>query len=124
MENELARIVVDCCYKIHSRYGPGLLESVYEQILFYELSQSGLFVERQKSIALVHKDLIIPVAFRADLIIEGKLLLELKAVDEMPKLFYKKVVTYLKLTGIHLGLLINFNEPYLKDGIKRIVNNL
>lgn len=124
MENELARIVVDCCYRMHSRYGPGLLESVYEQILFYELSQSGLFVERQKSIPLIHEDLIIPVAFRADLIIEGKLLLELKAVDEMPKLFYKKVVTYLKLTGIHLGLLINFNEPYLKDGIKRIVNNL
>ncbi|MGZ5191836.1 MAG: GxxExxY protein [Flavisolibacter sp.] len=123
-ENELAKIVVDVCYKIHQRYGPGLLESVYEEIVSYELRKLNLKVSRQVPISLSHEDLYIKVAFRADLIVNEKLLLELKAVDDLPKVYYKKTVTYLKLTNIKLGLLINFSVPYIKEGIHRIVNNL
>jgi GxxExxY protein len=123
-ENLIASIIVDLCYKLHRSYGPGLMESVYEEVLCYELKALGLFVERQKTIPIVHKELVIPVAFRADLIVEKRVLIELKAVDEIPKLFYKKTLTYLRLTNLKLGLLINFNVPFIKEGIKRIVNNL
>ena len=123
-ENELASITVNLCYKIHQQYGPGLLESVYEEILCYELKKAGLKVNRQPPIPLVHDNLFIKIAFRADIIIEDKLLLELKSVDELPKFYFKKVVTYLTLTNLRLGLLINFNVRLIKDGIHRIVNNL
>ena len=123
-ENELAKIVVDLCFKIHQKYGPGLYESVYEEILFYELSKIGLFVQKQQPISLLHEELIIGVAFRADLIIERKLLVELKSVDVLPKNYYKQVITYLRLTGLKLGLLINFNVGLMKEGVHRIVNNL
>ena len=123
-ENEFARIVIDLCFKIHQKYGPGLFESVYEKILFYELSKLGLFVQRQHPVSLQHEDLFIGVAFRADLIIERKLLVELKSLDVLPKNYYKQVITYLRLTGLKLGLLINFNVVLIKDGIHRIVNNL
>jgi len=123
-ENELAKVVVDLCFKIHQQYGPGMLESVYERILAYELRKLGLFIECQKSIPLFHEDLYISNAFRADIIIEDKLLLELKAVDVLPKEYFKTVVTYLKLTDIHLALLVNFDVGLIKDGIHRIVNKL
>jgi GxxExxY protein len=123
-ENELAKIVVDVCFKMHIQYGPGLLESVYEQILCYELKKLDFDVKRQVPISLKHEDLFIKIAFRADLIINDKLLIELKAVDDMPKVYYKKTVTYLKLTNIKLALLINFCVPYIKDGIHRIANDL
>jgi GxxExxY protein len=123
-ENELAKIVVDVCYKIHQRYGPGLLESVYEEIVTYELRKLDLRVSRQAPISLKHEQLFIKIAFRADLIVNEKLLIELKAVDDLPKVFYKKTVTYLKLTNLKLGLLINFSVPFIKEGIHRIVNNL
>jgi len=122
--NDLATIVINTCFKIHQQYGPGLLESVYEEILSYELQIAGLKVSRQQAISLIHEDLVIKIAFRADLIIEDILLVELKAVDDIPKVYYRKVLTYLKLTDLRLGLLINFSVSILKDGIHRIANNL
>jgi GxxExxY protein len=123
-ENEIANVIVDLCYKIHRQYGPGLFESVYERILCYELSKMGFTIKQQMPIPLNHEQLIINVAFRADLIVDGKVLVELKSVDVLPKAYYKQVVTYLKLTGLKLGLLVNFNVALIKDGIHRIVNNL
>jgi GxxExxY protein len=122
-ENEIAKVTVDLCYKIHKQYGPGLFESVYERILFHELKKRGLNVRQQVSIPLIHDDLIINVAFRADLIVEGKVLIELKSVDVLPPAYYKQVITYLKLTNLNLWLLVNFNVGLIKDGIHRIVNN-
>jgi GxxExxY protein len=123
-ENELGSIVVALCFKIHRKYGPGLFESVYEEILCYELKKAGLSIKRQHYVALVHEDLFIPCAFRADVIVEDKLLIENKSVDDLPKHSYKQVFTYLKLTEIKLGYLINFNVGLMKEGIHRIVNNL
>ena len=123
-ENEIATVVVDLSYQIHKQYGPGLLESVYEEILYYELKQLGFSVERQKPIPLHHKEIYIPVAFRADLIINNRLLVELKSVETLPKHYYKIVLTYLTLTKLKLALVVNFNVELIKDGIRRVVNNL
>lgn len=123
-ENEIATVVVDKAFKIHKLFGPGMFESVYETLLKYELRKVFGNVKRQCSIPLVHENLVVPEAFKADLIVEDKVLIELKSVEEMGKLPYKQVTTYLNLTGYHLGLLINFNTILIKDGIKRIVNDL
>ena len=123
-ENEIAKIIVDRAFHIHTELGPGLLESVYEEILYYELSQNGLFVEKQKPIPVIWKEVKMDVGFRADLIVERKVLVELKSVEAITPLFPKITLNYLKLTKIKLGLLINFNVPLIKDGIQRIVNNL
>ena len=123
-ENELSKIIVNACYKIHYELGPGLLESVYEEILFYELTASGLKVERQKPIPLNWKGIKMEIGFRADLIVEEKVVVELKSVEAIAPVHPKQVLTYLKVTGLKLGLLINFNEKFIKDGITRIVNNL
>ena len=123
-ENEISKIVVDACYNIHYELGPGLLESVYEEILYYELIHHGLKVERQKPIPLRWKDIKMEIGFRADLIIENKVVIELKTVESISPVHPKQVLTYLKITGLKLGLLINFNEKLIKDGITRIVNNL
>jgi len=123
-ENEIAKIIVNKAFYIHSELGPGLLESVYEEILNYELAQAGLFVERQKPIPVIWKEIKMDVGFRADLIVEKKVLVELKSVEAITPLFPKITLNYLKLTQIKLGLLINFNVPLIKDGIQRIVNNL
>lgn len=123
-ENEIAKVVVHTAFKIHNLFGPGLLESVYEELMYYELRKEFDDVRRQQTIPLVHEQLYISVAFRADLIVENKLLVELKSVEEIPKVDYKRVKTYLHLTGYKLGLMINFNVPLIKDGIRRIVNGL
>jgi GxxExxY protein len=123
-ENEISKIIVDACYKIHYELGPGLLESVYEEILFYELTTIGLNVERQKPIPLVWKEIKMEIGFRADLIVENKVVVELKSVESIAPVHPKQLLTYLKITGLKLGLLINFNEKLIKDGITRIVNNL
>lgn len=123
-ENGLSGIIVDTCYQIHTRLGPGLLESVYEEILFYELRKRELFVERQKAIPVIWDNLKMELGFRADLIVENKVLIELKSVEMLAAVHYKQVLTYLKLTTLKLGLLVNFNEKLIKTGIKRIVNNL
>lgn len=123
-ENELSAVIVNTCYHIHKKLGPGLLESVYEEILFYELIHEGLFVERQKVIPVVWDNLTMELGFRADIIVENKVLIEIKSVENIHPVHQKQVLTYLKLTDIKLGLLINFNDKLIKDGIQRIVNNL
>lgn len=123
-ENELSSIIVDCCYHIHVELGPGLLESIYEEVLYFELKRIGLNVERQKAIPVTWKDIKLEMGFRADLIVENKVIIEIKSVEEIHPVHPKQVLTYLKLTGLKLGLLINFNSPLIKTGVTRIVNNL
>lgn len=123
-ENDLAKITVNCCFKIHSELGPGLLESVYEEILFHELTKNNLRIQRQKGIPVYWDGIKLDLGFRADLIIEDKLVVEIKSVEGICPVHYKQLLTYLKLSNIKLGLLVNFNEYLIKDGIKRIANNL
>ncbi|HZW62873.1 MAG TPA: GxxExxY protein [Flavobacteriaceae bacterium] len=123
-ENQIAKILVDVCYKLHVQLGPGLLESVYETILYYELTELGLKVEKQKPIPVIWNEIKMELGFRADLIIENKVIVEIKSVEQIAPVHPKQLLTYLKITGLKLGLLINFNEPLIKTGIKRIVNNL
>ncbi|MFH6958175.1 GxxExxY protein [Flavobacterium aquidurense] len=123
-ENEISTIVVDVCYKMHVKLGPGLLESVYEAILYYELTKKGLFVERQKALPVIWDELKLDIGFRTDLIVENKLILEIKSIEKITEVHAKQIMTYLKITKMKLGLLINFNVPLIKFGITRIVNNL
>ena len=123
-ENDLASIIVDCCYHIHVNLGPGLLESVYEEILYSELTEIGLKVERQKQLPVVWKGRTLDLGFRTDLIVENKVIIEIKSVIEIHPVHPKQLLTYLKLTDLKLGLLINFNSPLIKTGITRIVNGL
>jgi GxxExxY protein len=123
-ENELSKIIVDACYNIHVELGPGLFESVYEEILTYELIQRGLKISRQQGIPVIWKGEKMELGFRADLIVENKVLIEIKSVELIAPVHQKQVQTYLKLTGLKLGLLINFNQVLIKNGIQRIVNNL
>mgnify|MGYP000926568907 FL=1 len=123
-ENELSRIIVDISYKIHRKLGPGLLESVYEAILFYELSSLNLNVERQKPIPILWEEIQLDIGFRSDLIVENKVIIEIKSVEQISNVHPKQLLTYLRVTKLKLGLLINFNEALIKNGITRIVNNL
>ena len=123
-ENEIAKIIVNTAYNIHVKLGPGLLESVYEEIMYYELKKQGLKVERQKAIPVYWDKIKMPIGFRADLIIENKVIIELKSVESIAPVHPKQLLTYLKITDLKLGLLINFNEKLIKNGITRIVNNL
>jgi GxxExxY protein len=123
-ENELSGIIVNTSFKIHSELGPGLLESIYEEILAYELTKKGLAVEVQKPIIVNWDNKRMSVGFKADIIVENKVIIELKSVKEIDDRNKKQLLTYLKITGLKLGLLINFNEAFLKDGIIRIVNRL
>ena len=123
-ENEIATKVLDICFDIHRKLGPGLLESVYEEILCYELAKRGIPFERQKSIPVYWDGVKMGIGFRSDVIVAGKVIVELKSVENMSPVFPKVVLTYLKITGLKLGLLINFHEKLLKNGISRIANNL
>lgn len=123
-ENEVSAIILDTSIKLHVMYGPGLFESVYEEVLWYELVKHGLSVERQKAIPFIHKEIKLEAGFRADLIIENRVLVEVKSVAALADVHFKQVQTYLKLTGLKLGLLINFNESLLKKGYHRIANKL
>ncbi len=124
-ENELAKIVISIGYDIHTNLGPGLFESVYETIMEHELIHSkNLSVQRQSPIPVIWKNQKMDLGFRSDLIIENKLIVEIKSIDTVAPVHYKQVLTYLKLTNVKLGILINFNEELLKTGIKRIVNGL
>jgi len=123
-ENEISGIIIDVAYQVHTRLGPGLLESVYEEIMYYELLKRGLQVDRQKGIPVVWEDIKMEVGFRADLFVEKKVIVELKSVELLAKVTPKITLTYIRLADIKLGLIINFGERYLKDGIKRIVNGL
>ena len=123
-ENELSRIVFDSALKVHQSLGPGLLESAYEECLFYELKKSGLYVEKQKALPLIYEDVKLDVGYRIDIIIENKVILEIKSVEALNDLHFAQILTYLKLTNCKLGMLINFNVTLIKNGIKRVVNNL
>ncbi|MUG96793.1 GxxExxY protein [Scytonema sp. UIC 10036] len=123
-ENEIAREIVDAAYKVHTTLGPGLLESVYEAVMYYELQKRGLFVLKQQPIPVVYEDVKLEEGFRADLIIEGKVIVELKSVETIHPVHKKQLLTYLRLTNNKLGLLINFGALLIKDGISRVVNNL
>lgn len=120
---KIAREVVDSGYRMHTRLGPGLLESVYEVVLAKLLADRGFCVERQKSVPIIFEGLRFEEGFRADLLVEGKLLVEIKSVENLIPVHSKQVLTYLKLLHLPLGLLINFGSPVFKSGIKRIVNN-
>ncbi|MGA7877213.1 MAG: GxxExxY protein [Desulfoferrobacter sp.] len=120
---EIAREAVDCGYEVHTGLGPGLLESVYEVVLAKKIADCGLFVERQKPIPIVFEGLRFDEGFRADLLVERKLLIELKSVENMAPIHGKQVLTYLRLLNLPLDLLMNFDAPTFKDGIKRIMNN-
>jgi GxxExxY protein len=123
-ENELAAKVVDSCFKIHSMYGPGLFESVYEEIFCYEWNKNCIPYTRQCGIKVIHEGIDMGIGFVPDIIIDNKLILELKSVECLADVHYKQLLTYLRLTKLKLGLLINFNVPLIKNGIHRIVNNL
>jgi GxxExxY protein len=116
--------VVDLCLKIHRTLGPGLLESVYEEVLCFELKRSGLNFRRQPVIDVVYEGIKMDMGFRADIIVEDRLIVELKSVESIAPVYSKVLLTYLRLTDKKLGLLINFNVELIKNGIKRVVNNL
>lgn len=121
-EDELAKATIDSCIEIHRRLGPGLLESAYESILAFELGKRGLAIERQVPIPLVWNGMLVEESYRADIIVEGKLLLELKSQERLLPVHKKQVLTYLKILDMRLGLLLNFGEELMKNGIIRIVN--
>jgi GxxExxY protein len=123
-ENEIASQVVDAAFKIHSTLGPGLFESVYERVLVYELKKRGMEVLNQHPVPVVYDTIRIDEAFRADLIVGNLVIVELKSVEEIALVHKKQLLTYLRLSGMRLGLLINFNVDYIKEGIVRVVNNL
>jgi GxxExxY protein len=123
-ENHIGDIVVNAAIAIHRELGPGLLESVYETVLSYELEKRGLKVERQVPVPITYKDIQFNEGFRADIIVEKKVILELKSVENMTAAHRKQLQTYLRLTGCKLGYLLNFGAALMKDGIKRAVNNL
>jgi GxxExxY protein len=123
-ENEIAKIIVDVAFKIHTQYGPGLLESAYQALMVYELCKRGLKVEAEKPISLQHEGVIIEVAYRADLFVEDKVIVELKSVEEVAKVHKKQLKTYLKIADKRLGLLINFGAELIKDGISRVANGM
>ena len=123
-ENELSRIIVNSCFKVHVNLGPGLLESVYEEVLAHELIKRNLQIKKQQGLPVVYEQIKLDLGFRADLIVEDKVIIEIKSVEAIAPVHQKQLLTYLKLTGIKLGLLVNFNEALIKDGIQRVVNNL
>ena len=118
-ENELATIAVDICFKIHNNLGPGLLESVYEAAFAHELDKRNIPYSRQQGIVANYENIVLDVGFRADIIMENKLVVEIKSVEHLEKVHHKTVLTYLKLTGIKLAILVNFNVNLIKDGLHR-----
>jgi GxxExxY protein len=123
-ENEIATAVVDAAYHVHTELGPGLLETVYEVALAHELKKRGLRSDRQVPIAIEYDGIKFDEGFRADILVEDKVILELKSIEELARVHHKQLLTYLRLADKHLGLLVNFGQEYIKDGIKRIVNGL
>ncbi len=123
-ENEIAAVIVECSFNVHRILGPGLLESTYKDCLRYELEQKGILVECEKALPLIYKGEKLNSGYRVDLLVENKVIVELKAVEVLIPIYYAQFLTYLKLSDRKLGLLINFNEYLIKDGIKRVVNKL
>ena len=124
IENDVSKILIDVFIKVHRQLGPGLLESVYEEAICYELKKRGLNYKRQQAIPVIYDYVKMEIGFRADVIVENKVIVEIKSVELFAPVHSKILLTYLKLTTIKLGLLVNFNVNLVKDGIVRIVNNL
>jgi GxxExxY protein len=123
-ENELSRIIVDSAFKIHTTFGPGLYESVYETTMAHELQRRGCSIVRQRGIPVLYEDSRLELGFRADIIVDRKVIIEVKSIEALAPVHAKQLRTYLRLTDLRLGLLINFNVDLIKDGIRRVVNNL
>jgi len=124
IENKIASSILDQAFKIHNELGPGLLESVYERCIKYELEQIGHNVQTQVPVPLTYKSLQFETGFKIDLLVDNLVLIELKAIEALAPIHFAQTLTYLKITKLKLGLLINFNNKFLKDGIHRVVNNL
>ena len=119
--NQITEQILKCAFKVHSELGPGLLESAYEECLFYELKQAGLIVEKQKALPLVYHEVKLDAGYRIDLLVEGSVVVEIKAVETLNDVHTAQVLTYLKLSKCKVGLLLNFNVASLKNGIKRLI---
>jgi GxxExxY protein len=124
IENEISEKIIGCAIEVHKSLGPGLLESAYLECMFYELQKTGLNVEKQKPLPLVYKEVKLDFGYRIDLVVEGKVIIELKSVEALNEIHIAQVLTYLKLSECKLGLLMNFNVLRVVDGIKRLVNKL
>jgi GxxExxY protein len=118
---KIFKSILDCSFKLHSALGPGLLESAYTECLCYELEQSGYYVEKQKPLPLIYKEVKLDAGYRIDLLVEDSVVIEIKSVDALADIHLAQILTYLKLSGCKLGLLVNFNVAHLKEGIKRVV---
>lgn len=123
-ENEISKVIVNCAYKVHTALGPGLLESSYQECLFYELQKEGLTVEKQKPLPLIYEEVKLDIGYRVDLMVNNKVIIEIKSIDALNDVHMAQILTYLKLSGCRLGLLINFNIALIKNGIRRVVNKL
>ncbi|MFD2285655.1 GxxExxY protein [Pedobacter petrophilus] len=123
-ENELSKIVIGLGIEVHNALGPGLLERAYQECLFYKIAKSGLFVEKEKAMPLIFEDVRLNCGYRIDILVENRLVLELKSVEALNDIHLAQTLTYMKLGNYKLGLLMNFNVNRLKDGLKRVVNGL
>jgi GxxExxY protein len=123
-ENELSRVVIGLAIKVHSALGPGLLESAYKECLYYKILKAGLFVEKEKIMPLIFEEVKLDCGYRIDILVERKLVLELKSIEAFNEIHLAQTLTYMKLGNYKLGLLMNFNVIRLKDGLKRVVNGL
>jgi GxxExxY protein len=123
-ENRIAREVVDAALKLHRHFGPGVYESVYEPVLVYELNKRSLTTRQQTPVPLIYEGITFDIGFKTDVVVNDLVILELKSVEKLEPVHFKQLLTYLRLTGLRLGLLINFGENLLKDGIHRVVNHL
>ncbi|MFH0865908.1 MAG: GxxExxY protein [Bacteroidota bacterium] len=122
IENEITEKIIKCAMSVHTALGPGLLESAYEECLFYELSQEGLQAVKQKPLPLIYKEVKLECGYRVDILVENKVVVEIKAVEAFNDVHLAQVLTYLKLSGCKIGLLLNFNVLHLRNGIKRVIN--
>lgn len=122
-DNQIARETVDAAVQVHKRLGPGLLESVYKSVMAHELTKRGLSVIRERAVPVVYDSIRLDVGFRVDLLVNLRLVVELKSVEAIAPVHVMQVVTYLRLMDLRLGLLLNFGAPLMKDGIRRVVNN-
>jgi GxxExxY protein len=118
---EVFKQILDCSFRVHSALGPGLLESSYKECLFYELKQQGRIVDKQKPLPLIYHEVKLDIGYRIDLLIENMIIVEIRSVDALNEVHYAQILTYMKLSGCKLGLLVNFNVRHLKDGIKRVI---
>ncbi|ENA1802012.1 GxxExxY protein [Flavobacterium psychrophilum] len=121
-ENDISRVVFESALKVHQALGPGLLESAYEECLFYELKKHNLKIEKQKALPLIYDEIKLDAGYRIDIIIEDKFIIEIKAVEALTDVHLAQLLTYLRLSNCKLGLLINFNVSLLKNGIRRVIN--